>query len=418
MGAVLVSSGPALGGAYDELLPEAVKGKPFVPSFKIRWEFDDNIYTTTDGEKATYGVSDEESWKLYVEPKIDLHYLTATSYLGLSYQYSLIYYTDRSGDDTDMAHDVLADIRHRFSPILEVAVRDLFRSTEEPEIAEQIVSAGGIRTVPYQRNGDYLYNQLNLGVNLHTGPRILWNWSYTNLMIDFDEGELVMDAAGTPRPGASFYYDRMVNTGAVKGLYLATPQTQIGLGGSYSDIDYDSDALLKDAEAWVLYATVNQSLAKTVVGTLSAGYENRDFSDVAVSEDSPFVDLSVAMKVGKKGNAKVGYRYALNDTQYAGYGAQEGSTFYGSLNAWLADMTSMHVNTSYEMANLDASAGVPGRSTGDADEDVWLLGLVVRQQLTRDMYLEAGYRLTDVDSDFAGSTYDRNRYYIGFGGIF
>ena len=65
---LLVSPRPALGGSYDELLPEAVKGKPVVPSIKLRWEYDDNIYTTTDGEKATYGVSEEESWKLYVEP--------------------------------------------------------------------------------------------------------------------------------------------------------------------------------------------------------------------------------------------------------------------------------------------------------------------------------------------------------------
>jgi len=34
------------------------------------------------------------------------------------------------------------------------------------------------------------------------------------------------------------------------------------------------------------------------------------------------------------------------------------------------------------------------------------------------MYLEAGYRRTDVNSDYDGSTYDRNRYYLGFGGIF
>ena len=31
---------------------------------------------------------------------------------------------------------------------------------------------------------------------------------------------------------------------------------------------------------------------------------------------------------------------------------------------------------------------------------------------------EAGYRLTNVDSDFPSSSYDRNRFFVGFGGIF
>jgi hypothetical protein len=416
---LMVGSGPALGGAYDDLLPDAVKGKPFVPSIKIRFEYDDNIYTTTDGEKAAYGVSEQSSWKFYIEPKIDLHYLTATTYLGLGYQFSWIYYEDRPEDDSDIAHDVLADVRHRFSPSIELAIRDAFRSSEEPEIAEQIVSAGGVRTIPYQRNGDYIINQLGIGLNVQTGRNLLWNFSYANLMVDFDEDEFVVDATGAARPGASYYYDRMVNTGAIVAQYIVTPETQIDIGGRYSDIDYDSDALMKDADDTLVYVGLSQDLSRTVVGKILAGWQKRDVSDVGVDENAPYVDASVASKIGKKGNGKLGYRYSLGDTQYAVYGVQRGHTLYGALNAWLMADTSLHIHTSYEMANLDSDFAIPGRTAAvDRDDDIWLLGIVVRHYVHRDIYLEAGYRLTDVDSDLANSSYDRNRFYLGCGGIF
>jgi len=418
VGILMMGSGQAasirpaiLGGAYDELLPDAVKGKPFVPSIKVRWEYDDNIYTTTDLEKSK-GFSDEESGKLYVEPKLDLHWLTDTTYFGASYQYSLIWYENRADDDTDMAHDALLDIRHRFSPGFEVAVRDLFRYREEPEIAEDIVTAGGTIHLPYQRNGDYYYNRASVAGNLQLSRQMWANLSYANLLIDY--GEDTVKADGTH--GASYYYDRMVHTIAGKLQYLATPESKINLGLTYGDIDYDADSLSKDADAWTGYVGLDQSLTKNAVASISAGWDYRDYTDAGVSEDSPYVNVSLSSGLGKKGNGTVGYRYGLTETSHQQFGGEEAHTIYAGLNTWLATWTSVHFNTSYEMASFEAM--IPGRSTSQRDEDAWLLGVVLRQHVHRDMYLEAGYRRTDVNSDYDGSTYDRNRYYLGFGGIF
>jgi hypothetical protein len=429
LGVLLLGSGHAalirpaiLCGAYDELLPEAVKGKTFVPSFKIKWEYDDNIYTTTDLEKKTYGAEEEESWKLYVEPKLDIHVLSATSYLGLSYQFSMIYYTDRADDDTDIAHDALLDVRHRFSPVIEVALRDLFRQTEEPEIAEDIVTAGGIRTIPYQRNGDYAYNQASVGLNIQPSPQVAMNVSYANLLVDYDEGDWVIDDyTRQPRRGASYYFDRMAHTIGTRFQYIPVPESKINAGVSYSDIDYDVDAVMKDSEAWIAYVGLDQSLSKRAVGSIMAGWQNRDFSDVDMTEDAPFVDVSLGCKVGKKGNGKIGYRYGLAETEHAAFGVEEAHTFYAGLNAWPLPgdpRLSVHVHTSYEMADFDASTIIGARDYQDRDEDAWLLGLVLRYQVVKNMYLEGGYRRTDVDSDFEGSVYERNRYFVGLGGIF
>ncbi len=393
-----------LGGAYDELLPEAVKGKTFVPSIKFRWEYDDNIFTTTKGEKNTYGVSEKESWKLYVEPKIDVHLLSDTSYLGGSYQYSLLYYTDRPDDDTEMAHDAQIDVRHRFSPGLEVALTDIFRYSEEPEIAEDIVTAGGVRTLTLQRNGDYYYNRGSAAMNVRLSPQLWMNLNYANVYVDYDDA------------GVSYYYDRMINTAGGKLQYLATPESRINLGVTYANVDYDSDALRKDSDSWIGFVGLNQTLAKYTVGSITAGWENRDFSDVDISEDAPFVDVNIASGLGKKSNAKAGYRYGLTETAYAQFGAEQAHTLYAGVNAWLANWTSVHFNTSYEMAEFEGS--IPGRATSAKDEDVWLLGIVLRQRVHRDMYLEVGYRRTDVSSDYDNSDYERNRYYVGFGGIF
>jgi hypothetical protein len=205
----------------------------------------------------------------------------------------------------------------------------------------------------------------------------------------------------------------------VKAQYLATPETKVDLGFRYSSVDYDTDALLKDADDMTLYAGVTQDLSRTAAGTILAGWERRDISDAGVDENIPYVDASLGAKVGKKGNGRIGYRYGFGDTQYAAYGVQRSHTIYGALNAWLAAWTSVHIHTSYEMANLDTKYAIPGRAPAtDSEDNVWLLGIVLRQYVHNDMYLEAGYRLTDVDSDFPSSTYDRNRFFIGFGGIF
>jgi hypothetical protein len=419
MGVLLMGSGQAasirpaiLGGAYDELLPEAVRGKTFVPSFNIRWEYDDNIYTTTDAEKAM-GLSEESTWKIYVEPKIDLHYLTATTYLGLSYQYSLIWYDDRVDDDTDMAHDAILDVRHHFSPDVEVVLRDLFRRSEEPELAEQIISAGGIRTIPYQRNGDYDYNRASAALNVQTGRQLLWNFSYNNLYVDFDEAAWV-----DGRRGASYFFDRTANSGGIKAQYLATPQSRISLGVLYTDTSYDVAELLKDSESWIGYAGLAQNLTKDAVASIVAGWESREFEDVNVDENAPYVDISVASKVGKKGNAKVGYRFNMDETEQAAYAFQDLHTLYAGLNTWVATWTSLHVNATYELGRFNGADAIAGRDFVDRDEDVLLLGLVLRQHVSEDLFVEAGYRLTDVQSDFEGSAYDRNRFYVGFGGIF
>ncbi len=379
-----------LGGAYDELLPEAVKGKTFVPSIKVRWEYDDNVY------------AGEESWKIYAEPKIDIHWLSAVSYFGLSYQYSFIWYDDRPVDDTDMAHDLLFDVRHYFTPTIEVAVRDTFRFTQEPAIAEEL--GGAAREISYRTMGDYLYNQASVGVNVQTGRQFWWNWSYANLVVDYDEAD------------ASESLDRMGNTGAVKLQYLATPQTKVNLGASYTDLSYDNAVSeWKDSDSWIGFVGVDQSLAKHCVGSILAGWENRDFSDD--SEDAPYIDASLSAGIGKKGNGRIGYRHSFAETLSPFYGAREVDAFYGGLNAWLANWTSVHFNTSYEMGDLERPITLGSKSV---DEDVWLLGIVLRQHVTQDMYVEAGYRRTNVDSDFMGglSDYERNRYYIGFGGIF
>lgn len=423
IGMLLVGSGEAasirpaiLGGAYDELLPDAVKGKPFVPSIKIRWEYDDNIYTTTELEKRRSGLEEEESWKLYLEPKIDLHWLTDTTYFGASYQYSLIWYENRADEDTDMAHDALLDIRHHFTPGFEIAFRDLFRYRDEPEIAEDIVVAGRPTPVALQRSGDYLYNQASIAGNLQLSRQLWANLSYSNLLIDYDEEEDVVRPDGTLGHGASYYYDRKVHTIGGKLQYLATPESKINLGVIYGDIDYDAEELNKDAQAWTGYVGLDQSLTKWSVASITAGWDYRDYTEADVSGDAPYVDVSLASRMGKKGNGKIGYRYGLSETSYREFGGEEAHTLYAGINAWLATWTSVHINTSYEMADFEGM--IPGQSASAGDEDAWLLGVVLRQHVHKDMYLEAGYRRTDIDSDYDSSTYERNRYYIGFGGIF
>jgi hypothetical protein len=88
-------------------------------------------------------------------PYIAANFPREQSYLGLSYQYDLRWYEDRTENEFDQSHQFVVKLDHRFSPRYNLKFEDVFTYSDEPELLEP--GAGGV-TVPIRGDNSAIRN--------------------------------------------------------------------------------------------------------------------------------------------------------------------------------------------------------------------------------------------------------------------
>ena len=71
-----------------------------------------------------------------------------------------------------------------------------------------------------------------------------------------------------------------------------------------------------------------------------------------------------------------------------------------------------------DQATVETLEDLPEEYRQDAQQDVFQLSMAFTHKLSERLSASLEWRFTDVDSDFPGSSYVRNRYYIKFWGLF
>jgi len=406
-------AGPMLGGAYDELLPILVRGRTFVPSFKVRFEYDTNIFTEeTDPVKM---------WKFVIEPKIDIHILRELSYYGLSYQYSLQLYQDRD-PDTDQSHDFTLTLNQKVSERFEIRVRDRFRNMQEPELVEATVEEGlaNERVVTRRMRNDRDYNVFSPTATVTVSPKTNVSGTYEHIWIDYDDEEV-------SRTG-----DRIGQSGAGTLNYVLSPQTYLTLYYRYQDTDYDTDEIKVDSTSNVVTMGATHQFTPTVSGTLRVGVEWREYADYTreaadggdevvsgQTQTAPYIDASVRAPLSETISTQVGYSYRIEETTEAAFLSQELQSVYLGISQSFTDRFSAVFNATLDFGehNMD-EARYPDRTQTDFDEQTILFALVFRYRIKPNWHLEVGWRFSDVDSDFPGQSYRRHRTFAGVSAIF
>ncbi|MBN1917044.1 MAG: outer membrane beta-barrel protein [Verrucomicrobia bacterium] len=404
--------GPLLGGAYDELLPVLVRGRTFVPSFKARIEYDDNIFT-----EETDPV---EQWKLVIEPKLDLHILRETTYLGLSYQYSLQIYEDRD-PDTDQSHDASLTFNHKFSERVELRVRDRYRRMFEPELVEATVTdeVAGERVVTRRLRNDRDYNIFSPTVIVGVTPKLNGSVTYENVWVDYED------------PEVSISGDYMQNSGSLAGNYILSQQTYLTFFYRYQDIDYDSDETKVDSTSNIASIGGTHRFSPTLSGTLQVGVERRTFADFTrTAEDgteeritdqtqtAPYISASIRAPLSETISTEVGYSYRIEETTEAAFLSQELQSVYLAVSQSFTDRFSTTFNATLDFSEFSIDEARFPETQSTFDEQSIAFALVFRYAISSNWHVEAGWRFTDVDSDFPRQSYRRNRPFVGVSAIF
>ena len=404
--------GPVMGGAYDELLPILVRGRPVVPSFKFRWEHDDNIFTDEDDPV--------EMWKLVFEPKIDIHILRELAYYGLSYQYSLVYFEDRD-PDTDQSHDVVLTLNQKISQRLELRVRDRYRHMQEPELVEVTVAEGpaGERVFTVRQRNDRDYNVFSPTVIINLSERITSSLAYEHLWVDYED------------PDVSLTGDRIQQSGSASANYILSPTTYLTFFYRYQDNDYDTDGLKVDSTSNILSAGGTHQFSPTLTGTLQVGVEKRQFADYTRTADdgteelvtdqdqtAPYISASLRAPLSQTLSTEIGYTYRIEETTEAAFISQELQSVYLGISQSFTDRLSAVFNTTLDFADFSLDEARFPDVQSDFEEQALLFALVFRYKIKPNWHAEVGWRFNDVDSDFPGESYRRNRVFLGVSAIF
>jgi hypothetical protein len=411
------SSPVVLGGAYDELLPNLVKGRPFVFSGKARWEYDDNIYAEENNEVA--------SWVLSIEPKVDYRKLTEASLLQLSYQFSYRWFENRPEDNEDLSHDVGVILNHMFSESFELRLRDNYRRREDQvALEDQITQAEtGIQpTIERQRrdlNETYNRNDFEASGVYKLSERFNIIGSYTNLWIDYEDETLSINT------------DRVENGLGARLEYIWKPQTSFSLGYLFSDIDYDNETNKVDSTTDTIYGGVNHTFSPSLSGNVNVGWQDRTYdpytstdeagNEIVIedkNETSPYVDLSISSMISEMLVSSVGYRYSITETDQSMFLSQQMQTFYLSLTNKFSERFSVRFNGIMTFGDFNVDVARMPNAPENMSEDAVQFALVFRYQIKQGWFAETGWRYTDVDSDFPGNTYERNRTFVGINAIF
>lgn len=406
-----------LGGAYDDTLPTLVKGRPLVFSGKARWEYDDNIYAEEFDEVA--------SWVLSVEPKIDYRKLTEASILQLSYQFSYRWFENRDEDPEDLSHDISAILNHMFSESLELRIRDTYRIREDQiSIEEQIVDVEE-ETPPtterLRRDYDETYerNEFEASAVFRISERFNVIGSYANYWLDYEDEEF------------SINNDRTEDSFGARLEYLWKPQTTFSLGYQYKDIDYEIETNKVDSITHQYSAGVRHIFSPAFTGSINVGYLDRTYdpytstdeegNEIIIedkNETSPYLDINVSSQISEMLVSSLGYRYTIMETDQSMFLSQQTQTFYLSVTNKFTERLSVRFNGLMSFGDFDVDVARSPTAPENMSEDVVQFGLVFRYQLKESWFAEAGWRYTDVDSDFPNNSYERNRTFIGLNAIF
>ncbi len=375
--------------AQYEPVAEEEKGKPFTVSATLREEYDDNIFTSDTDQ--------EESWKTEIVPSFVFNYPLDQTLLSARLTYGLTYFGDRPGEDFDHHVDFVGRVAHTFSPRFDIDIRDRFRYEFEPDLQE----GGTTRRV----DGDYIMNEASAFARFQWVPRFGNTLEYVNRYIDYNDHLI------------SISEDRMEHTVNLENRWQVQPATVGVIGYRFNYIAYRG--IERDSLGHIFFGGVDHKLLDTWVASMRAGAEFRDF-EAGDDEVGPWVSMSTTYNYLPGSSLSFGYTHSFQTTDIGAFTTTAADSFSLSLSHAITPKLGFRVSSSYTINGFDGDNTIG--EVEDVDKDFNEYPLFVEGAVTygfsRYLSAEAGYIRTQLDSDFEGRDYERNRYYIGVRGTY
>lgn len=355
---------------------------------RVRVEYDDNVYQTPTDKTDTF--------KIIEELELGVTFDFQPTFITLRYRPSFTWWDDREPDDTDLHHDLDFVLNHEFSPRLSAGVKNTLRLAELPEEIDR-------GTVLRERD-DYLYNVTDANIDYQLFPRThaVVGGRYTLLRYERDE---VADSED---------YDIWASGLTLR--HRITDLTQFMVDLRYESISYEGDDRGSDSQ----YAGVGieHVIGASFVGTLRAGYQNKDFNDEEIDNESqPYADATLTYIISPRTRASLGGGYSMFEADVYPFASQDRTILFASLAHDLTAKISIYFSASYQLSEYDQEQAIATdveipESFG-GDEEVAQGAVRVSYQINARNSIELNYQYMDLDSDLR-ENFDRNRASLGW----
>jgi len=406
---------------YGDLTPEQMS-KRWSVSAAVRGFYDDNYTTRPSGRDPVTGQDlKRDSFGFEFSPSAHFNVPMETSFFGLTYIYSLLYFEDRDSDEFDQSHDVRLNFDHRFSERYRVNLRDQFVYSIEPTLLAQEATV----TVPLRSDAEGLHNRALLTFDAELTREWALRLSYANDYYDYQDSG----------PGSySALLDRVEHAIRVDPRYVLNPSTTAFAGYQFGFSDYlSSEAIAFDVLGNVtlrgedrtslshaFYVGAEHQFTSTLTAEGRAGAKYRDYTELDQDDLGPYVDITGTYKYLPGSSVRVGVKYDNNATDIAQVGTdptdvtldQDTVTGYVSVNHRITALMTAGLLAQYQHSTFNG-----GPSDGDAD-DYLTMALNVAYKLHKNWSVEASYFLDHLSSDVDGREFTRNRVFAGVRGTY
>ncbi len=409
-GMVAVGASSLYAVNYGDLSADQTS-KRWSVSAAVRGFYDDNYTTRPSGPQK------RDSLGFEVSPSASYNMPMETSFLGLSYVYTMAYFADRDENKIDQTHDVRLNFDHRFSEQYHLNFTDQFVYSFEPTLLDQ----GATVTTPLRLDAEGLHNRAVLSVDAQLTP--VWSvlGGYENNFYDYqDSGD----------GSYSALLDRMEHLFRGDLRYTLSPNTTAFLGYQFGINDYRSTDYLsifsplrgedRSSTSHYGYVGAEHKFSSMLSVEGRAGIQFVDYSELNQNDTSPYIDVIGTYNYLPGSYLKLGLRQAHNGTDVAGAATsaddvtldQNTTTVYLSVNHRITALVTASSLLQYQHSIYNG-----GAVDGEADDYI-SLGLSLAYKLNRNWSVEASYYLDNLSSDISGREFTRNRIMAGVRGTY
>ncbi|HMP72724.1 MAG TPA: outer membrane beta-barrel protein [Kiritimatiellia bacterium] len=342
------------------------------------------------------GSDKTDSLKIIVQPEFHVNLgLQDATFLGLRYRPSFFYWADREPDDTDWHHDFDIVLNHKFAPRTTLGLKNTLRYAERPELVD--------RDVRVQSSADYLLNSTDGNLEHFLTPAVFTRVGGRYTILRFDDDALAKTDD----------YD-VIAAGLTVGFKPA-PASTVFADYRYEETSYDLST--RGSESHFLGVGLEQTFNPALIGTFRAGWQNKSFDNPSISDaDDPYFDASVTFLPSPRTRITTGVGYSMTEADVFPFASQDRLQFFASVSHDLTAKIGLNLAGAYQKGEYKGSQVIiseDGKTFPDGEEEIVQLSGRVSYMINRSNWIELGYQYVDLSSDFR-ENFDRNRISVGW----
>lgn len=386
-------------------------------SASLRGFYDDN-YTVAPDAFA------RESFGFEVRPEFVAAHQGEQHLLKLTTIYSGRWFD--AGEDawreSDWDHGFIADLagEYRLTENHVIRLNDNFSYTSEPTVLDRGAPLTLLRAD---------------GTNIRNLGDLRWIGQLTELFgVEVGYQNTFYDFENTGAGSYSALLDRLEHLIRAETRWTLSPTLAGILGYWHESVGFSSDerigpfspftSEIRDSESHFIVAGGDYTVSPHCFISVRGGAQNITYVNIPGEPDqwNAFGDVSTTFEYAEGSYFRVGGKYGRNRTDVVGAFNplfvqqltldQETVTAYGVISHKLTESLTARATGQVQHGSFN------GGGYDEQAEALYLIGLTLTYELTKNLALEGGYNYDRVDSDDANRTYSRNRVFLGVRGQF